>query len=831
MRLVAGLVRQVVHADSHFHAVHALPRQPHVQALRAGHAAIDVRVAIDVVERVVHASAPASSHRGRDGVVHGIHGLHVGANARNAGPIFAHRHRERRVLHDLRFGPRTVGIEREAINGLGPPAQVRFQPARTHAADVLDVGHLRRHHHVGLAEDGVADIVFEHADAQVGTRELAVIGEFQRVGDFRLQVRVGHLNGAGELRALEQLGNRREANAASGRQAQLRLGIQRPRQRQLGRGAIHFTLRVRQRRQAREELAAIEGAPALVAQTRGQRERFRQLPDILGIDRLHLRATADFLREAATNTRIRPVGKRISGVGQPVTVAVVTEGQLVRNAAGFRSPSSLHFESIPARAITQTQRARTRTLQRQVVRDVRGVLLVAEDAVSAGHHGAVPARGARGAQRQASLQVVFHAVGGAESARGNIEHQAIGRHAARPHRVATGIAQPGLVAVLGLVAPATHESVRRPTFRVVAGTHFHRGLLRVVNGPRVRAEHGAASTIRVGIEHHTGHRRSRTCHGGEGTRRIRRDGVKAHRMASGILSVGHQREPRAVLEAVAEITTELPATEGAALAVLVVAFAEYRRAGANPELFRRAGTYHHGGTNGVAGVQRRERPVDDIDAGHLFRRNHVPARRIEARQEVRHEIAVHQHQRTGRLGGRETASAHQRVAVADVALADGGVRYVFQRVFGVDEILRAQVFGGNSDDGGRHGGSLAAHLLAGDDQFIELLVGSDALGQRRDGTAGKRKSKNGADGRTQTTNGGHGKSTGHERSPNRCEAPGERVLASARVGPFSRAFQPQHVTQSITSHGRRRRTASQAENWTGGARLPKARGGPVVGWK
>ena len=427
--------------------------------------------------------------------------------------------------------------------------------------------------------------------------------------------------------------------------------------------------------------------------------------------------------------------------------------------------------------------------------------------------------------------MVFHAVGGAESARGNIEHQAIGRHAARPHRVATGIAQPGFVAVLRFVAPATHEGVGGPAFRVVATPHFHGRLLRVVDSARVRAKHGAASTIRVGIEHHTGHRRSRTHYGGEGTRRIRRDGVEAHRMASGILSVDHQREPRAVLEAVAEITTELPATESAALTVLVVAFAEHRRADANPKLLRHARTHYDGGANGVAGVQRRERAIDDINTGHLFRRDHVPARRVEAREEVRHEIAVHQHQRARRLCGRKAAATHQRITVADVALADGGVRYVLQRIFGVDEVLRAQVLGGNSDHGGRHGRGLAAHLLAGDDQLIQLLVGSDALGQRRDGTAGERKSKNGADGRTQTTNGGHGKGTGHDSSPVRCGAPGERGLASARVGTFSRAFQPQQVTLGITSNGRRRQTAPQAENWTGGARLPKARGGPVVGWK
>ena len=61
-------------------------------------------------------------------------------------------------------------------------------------------------------------------------------------------------------------------------------------------------------------------------------------------------------------------------------------------------------------------------------------------------------------------------------------------------------------------------------------------------------------------------------------------------------------------------------------------------------------------------------------------------------------------------------------------------------------------------------------------------------------------------------------------------APGERGLASARAGTFSRDFQPPPVKPGFTSSERGRHRAPQAENETGGARLPRARGGPVAGW-
>src|SRR6185295_19545070 len=159
-----------------------------------------------------------------------------------------------------------------------------------------------------------------------------------------------------------------------------------------------------------------------------------------------------------------------------------------------------------------------------------------------------------------------------------------------------------------------------------------------------------------------------------------RYGEVLHRMTGRVLMIRREAEPRAVVEPVAEEARRLVARKILVPAVLVEVLAERSRPHAQLAVIGPSRAYLYGGADRVAGIERRVRPVQHVDAVDLFRGDHVPARRVEAAEEVGQQIAVHQHQATRRLQRRETASADERVTVADEALADRQVRNVLERV-------------------------------------------------------------------------------------------------------------------------------------------------------
>ncbi len=143
--------------------------------------------------------------------------------------------------------------------------------------------------------------------------------------------------------------------------------------------------------------------------------------------------------------------------------------------------------------------------------------------------------------------------------------------------------------------------------------------------------------------------------------------------------------------------------------------------------------HHQRGTNRIAGVDGRERPVQRVDTLDGLDVDHVPARRVKAPQEVGDQVAVQVHQGTPRLQRAVAASGHVGVAVAKVALADGGAGQVDGNVFGVVDVLLAQLLRGFASGTGRQiGVQRCTHPrnLNG----LQLGLSGDTLGEN-----GKRK--------------------------------------------------------------------------------------------
>ena len=112
------------------------------------------------------------------------------------------------------------------------------------------------------------------------------------------------------------------------------------------------------------------------------------------------------------------------------------------------------------------------------------------------------------------------------------------------------------------------------------------------------------------------------------------------------------------------------------------------------------------GAHRVAGIGRRERSVEHVDALDFLGRHQAPARR-EGRavaEQVRQQDAVGIDQRARAVArARSAAREHRVVVVADVALAHQQAREILQRIFavgGVDGL--GDLLAGDAFDGGRN---------------------------------------------------------------------------------------------------------------------------------
>ena len=409
---------------------------------------------------------------------------------------------------------------------------------------------------------------------------------------------------------------------------------------------------------------------------------------------------------------------------------MIAESERVRPGgpiAVARRVHALHLEGLPARAVTLGVRAGPRARSVRIV-TVRLEREVFADPILGEHSRTIPARSARRTQRRTPLQMPFVARARRERSCGNVERNAVRHDAAGPHRLPGRIAHERAVFVLRVVAPLRDEAFRfEPVRQRVAAAQFPLVLHGVIDSAGIGAEDCAPSAERIGVEDDAGHRRSsaRRCRELPGRRSLR-DREVLHRMTGGVLMVRGEREPRAVVEPVTEERRCLVAGEVLARAVLVEVLAE--RGGAHAELavVRPSRANCDRRTDRVAGIDCRERAIQDIDAVDLLRRDHVPARRVEAAEKVGQQVAVHQHQAARRLQRREAASADQRVAVADVALADRDVRNVPERVLRVDEVLHAQVVGGLRRSRRRHV-ELDALTCRGNGNGIDEPVAGDTL--------------------------------------------------------------------------------------------------------
>src|SRR5579862_898802 len=84
---------------------------------------------------------------------------------------------------------------------------------------------------------------------------------------------------------------------------------------------------------------------------------------------------------------------------------------------------------------------------------------------------------------------------------------------------------------------------------------------------------------------------------------------------------------RKIADAVAGRRISMPARVRAIRAVELEALAEVVRLHMCLELLRHVATDEHDTARGIAGIQRGERPVDDVYPIDLLRRDHSPSRR------------------------------------------------------------------------------------------------------------------------------------------------------------------------------------------------------------
>ena len=107
------------------------------------------------------------------------------------------------------------------------------------------------------------------------------------------------------------------------------------------------------------------------------------------------------------------------------------------------------------------------------------------------------------------------------------------------------------------------------------------------------------------------------------------------------------------------------------------------------ELLRHARLDLDHGADRVAGIGRRERPVEHVDRGDLFRRDHPPFRRgvgvvVADQRREQHAVGIDQAARAGADAGR--ARGDRRLGVADMALAHEDVGKIAQRILGIDDV-------------------------------------------------------------------------------------------------------------------------------------------------
>ena len=180
-------------------------------------------------------------------------------------------------------------------------------------------------------------------------------------------------------------------------------------------------------------------------------------------------------------------------------------------------------------------------------------------------------------------------------------------------------------------------------------------------------------------------------------------------------------------------------------AVDVEVLAEARHARVQLELVRHARHVVDDGADGVAGIRRRERPVEHVDALDLLGSHEAPARRerCAVAEQVRDQDPVDIDERPGAVVGTRSAGCeHGMVVIADVTLANDQAREILQRVLGVGRVdSNADVLAVDALDRGRNLRRQRRRPPADDRDGAELtarLLTGAAPGHRRRGrpTAG-----------------------------------------------------------------------------------------------
>lgn len=159
-------------------------------------------------------------------------------------------------------------------------------------------------------------------------------------------------------------------------------------------------------------------------------------------------------------------------------------------------------------------------------------------------------------------------------------------------------------------------------------------------------------------------------------------------------------------------------------AVELEAFAKCIDLGVGFESFRHAGRHQHDATHRIAGVEGRERAVDNIYAFDLFGRDHAPTRRggktVVGEIGKQQAIRIDNRLRTGdrRIG----AHLYNGVAVADVTFAHMDAGQVLDHFGGRDGVGGFGDLPGGDALGRRRQVCRNGRLVALDDHFAELLV-------------------------------------------------------------------------------------------------------------
>ena len=591
---------------------------------------------------------------------------------------------------------------------------------------MVDVLVARRVAVVGEAVQRVLDRFLEQRQAQDALADRPLGGQILGEDLFRLQVGVADPGRRAGGFGLEQFGHGREAVGLAERGAQRPVGSRLPGQAELGRSAAFFAIVEAVVAQGRGVDPAIGGLPGFLAHAGGQRPVLGEFPFVLQVEGLRLRPPLVAVAQRRPARLVQPVAGVVLAVVVAVGIVVETGRHCV--AAAARLPDQAEIGVVPAGTVVIGQRAGTGTGRVRRPRQVGRRLIHREGAFEA------PVVGQPAVESQAVQAVDRIAARRRKIAGGQVVALAVDQHGATAHRLAGGILQVALLAAGRIVAPLAEGEGESGTRREVVG---QADLADVLDGVvhAVGADDDAASAGRVAVDHGAADR------GATRTAGRPLGGGKAHRLAIAVEVVGHRRN------------AQLAVAHGAAALLLMavrrhvgVVELEIGREHLGPDMrlgpFRLPRRHQDRRPRRITRQQRGKRPIQHVDRIDLLAADQVPARRVgvAVAKQVGEQQAVGVDQRAGALHGAGGARRDDRIAVADVALADLQAGHVFDDVLGIDDVHVARLFAGHFrlrrrvlDDGARpalahrHFGELLGILIVGRQQ----LTGSNQGGNRQ----------------------------------------------------------------------------------------------------